>query len=156
MLEAFRLGSICFLLSFVSAGSVGGDLFKAVFLARRRPGKRVEAVASVLVDRGVGLYGLLLVVAAALLLRDPARRICFSRRGRRADRNLISKIKLVTAVLATVGNGRARLPCLWRSRCRPVDPLGQYTARDRRTWSITLVRRYGCFIITRSLSGCRS
>src|SRR6056297_4148420 len=67
MVEAFRLGAICFLLSFVSAGSVGGDLFKAIFLAKRRPGKRVQAVYSVLVDRGSGLYGLLLLVAAALL-----------------------------------------------------------------------------------------
>ena len=70
MLEAQRLGAICFLLSFVSAGSVGGDVFKAIFLAKRRPGKRVEAVASVLVDRGAGLYGLLLLVAAALLFLD--------------------------------------------------------------------------------------
>ena len=70
MLEAFRLGAICFLLSFISVGSVGGDLFKAIFLARRRPGKRVEAVASVIVDRGSGLYGLLfLVVVGTLLLR---------------------------------------------------------------------------------------
>ncbi|NNE00629.1 MAG: flippase-like domain-containing protein [Pirellulaceae bacterium] len=70
MLEAQRLGSICFLLSFVSAGSVGGDLFKAIFLAKRRPGKRIEAVASVLVDRGAGLYGLLLLVAAALVFLE--------------------------------------------------------------------------------------
>ena len=67
MLEAFRLGAICFLLNFVSAGSVGGDLFKAIFLAKRRPGRRVQAVASVLVDRGVGLYGLLLLSSAAFL-----------------------------------------------------------------------------------------
>ncbi|MDE0874938.1 MAG: lysylphosphatidylglycerol synthase transmembrane domain-containing protein [Acidimicrobiales bacterium] len=72
MLEAFRLGSICFLLSFVSVGSLGGDLFKAIFLARRRPGKRVEAVASVIVDRGSGLYGLLLLVVCGTLLLQPA------------------------------------------------------------------------------------
>lgn len=72
MLEAFRLGAICFLLSFISVGSVGGDLFKAIFLARRRPGKRVEAVASVLVDRGAGLYGLLLLVVIGALLLEPA------------------------------------------------------------------------------------
>lgn len=66
MMEAIRLGAICFLLSFVSAGSVGGDLFKAVFLARRRPGRRVAAVASVLVDRGVGLYALVMLAAVAL------------------------------------------------------------------------------------------
>ena len=72
MLEAFRLGAICFLLSFISVGSVGGDLFKAIFLARRRPGKRVEAVASVLVDRGSGLYGLLFLVVMGTLLLQPA------------------------------------------------------------------------------------
>ena len=103
MLEAFRLGSICFLLSFVSAGSVGGDLFKAIFLARRRPGKRVEAVASVLVDRGVGLYGLLLIVAAALLIRDPADAFAL---GDQQDGQLqlnIAEIKFATIVLASLG-----------------------------------------------------
>ena len=71
MLEAFRLGSICFLLSFVSVGSIGGDLFKAIFLARRRPGKRIEAVASVIVDRVSGLYGLLFLVVIAGLFLQP-------------------------------------------------------------------------------------
>lgn len=70
--ETFRLGAIGFLLSFVSAGSVGGDVFKAIFLARRAPGKRLEAVASVFVDRALGMYGLLVVVAAALLIAPPA------------------------------------------------------------------------------------
>jgi len=72
LMEALRLSSICFLLSFVSAGSVGGDLFKAVFLARRSPGKRIAAVASVFVDRGSGMYGLLLLVAIGLMLRKPS------------------------------------------------------------------------------------
>ncbi len=71
VIEALRLGAIGFLLSFVSAGSVGGDLFKAVFLANRSPGKRVEAVASVVVDRGVGLLGLLLLVTIALCTLGP-------------------------------------------------------------------------------------
>lgn len=70
LLESLRLSSICFLLSFVSAGSVGGDLFKAVFLARRSPGKKVAAVASVLVDRASGMYGLLLLVSVGLILRQ--------------------------------------------------------------------------------------
>lgn len=65
-IESFRLSAIGYLLSFISAGSVGGDLFKAFFLAKRSPGKRVEAVASVVVDRGVGLLGLLLLVICAI------------------------------------------------------------------------------------------
>ncbi|MGV3485941.1 MAG: lysylphosphatidylglycerol synthase domain-containing protein, partial [Planctomycetaceae bacterium] len=71
VIEAMRLGSIGFLLSFVSAGSVGGDLFKAIFLANRSPGKRIEAIASVVVDRGLGLLGLLLLVSVSLAFLDP-------------------------------------------------------------------------------------
>ncbi|MEM9364905.1 MAG: lysylphosphatidylglycerol synthase transmembrane domain-containing protein [Planctomycetota bacterium] len=70
VLEAFRISAICFLLSFVSVGSVGGDLFKAVFLAKRSPGKKVASIASVFVDRATGLYGLFVVVAAGLWLRE--------------------------------------------------------------------------------------
>jgi uncharacterized membrane protein YbhN (UPF0104 family) len=61
--DAFRLGSLGLLLNQVSPGAVGGDLFKAVFIAREQPGKRTEAVASVLIDRVVGLYGMLCVAA---------------------------------------------------------------------------------------------
>lgn len=95
MLEAFRLGSIGFLLSFVSAGSVGGDLFKAIFLAKRRPGKRVAAVASVFVDRGSGLYGLLLLVAAGLLLSSPP--------AEAASAVGMEQIKLAVTILIGVG-----------------------------------------------------
>ncbi len=93
MVEAFRLGSICYLLSFVSVGSVGGDLFKAIFLAQRRPGKRVEAVASVVVDRGVGMYGLVLLVSTAFFLNGTP--------GNGGDN--LDRIRLAT--LALVGSG---------------------------------------------------
>lgn len=69
LIEAMRLSAICFLLSFVSAGSVGGDLFKAIFLAKRSPGKKIAAVASVVVDRGCGLYALLVLVSVGLMIR---------------------------------------------------------------------------------------
>ncbi len=65
---AFRLGFLGFLLNFVSAGSVGGDLFKAVFIAHRHPGRRTEAVATVLIDRMFGLYALLAVASITILL----------------------------------------------------------------------------------------
>lgn len=65
--DAFRLGFLGFLLSFVSVGSVGGDLFKAFFIARGQPGRRTEAVATVAVDRLVGLYALLIVGSLAIL-----------------------------------------------------------------------------------------
>jgi uncharacterized protein (TIRG00374 family) len=68
--DAYRLGFLGFLFNFVSLGSVGGDLFKAFFIAREQPGRRTEAVATVVVDRIVGIYGLLLVTCLAILLSD--------------------------------------------------------------------------------------
>ena len=68
MTDAFRLGFLGYLFNFVSLGSVGGDLFKAVFIARERPGRRTEAVATVVIDRIIGLYGLFVVATAAVLI----------------------------------------------------------------------------------------
>jgi len=65
--DTFRLGFIGQLMTFVAPGQVGGDLFKAVFIAREQPGQRTVAVASILVDRAFGLYGLLVVTSVALL-----------------------------------------------------------------------------------------
>ncbi len=65
--EALRLGFLGYLLNFVSFGSVGGDVFKAILVARDKPEKRPEAVASVLLDRAIGLLGL--VILAWLTLR---------------------------------------------------------------------------------------
>ncbi len=112
MMEAFRLGAIGYLLSFVSAGSVGGDVFKAVFLAKRRPGKRVDAVASVLVDRGSGLYGLLLLVAAGLIYCNPpesSQSLIKMDQIKWATGSLIAVGTAVLAVLILGGRGVDRL-----------------------------------------------
>lgn len=66
--DAFRLGFLCYLLNFVSLGIVGGDLFKAIFVAREQRGRRAEAVATVVIDRVIGLYALFLVASAAIVL----------------------------------------------------------------------------------------
>lgn len=68
MKDAFRLGLLGFFWNFFSLGTVGGDVFKAFFIAREQHGRRAEAVASVIVDRIVGLYALLLVASGAILL----------------------------------------------------------------------------------------
>ena len=65
--DAFRLGFLGYLLNFVSFGSVGGDLFKAVFVARELHGHRAEAVATVVVDRLVGLLGVFILAAVAIV-----------------------------------------------------------------------------------------
>lgn len=71
--EALRLGFLGYLLNFVSFGSVGGDLFKAILVAKDKPQSRPEAVASVLLDRALGLLGLvtLAVVSLTVLPSQP-------------------------------------------------------------------------------------
>lgn len=66
--EALRLGFLGYLLNFISFGSVGGDVFKAILVARDRPEKRPESVASVLLDRAIGLLGLLILAWLSLWL----------------------------------------------------------------------------------------
>jgi uncharacterized protein (TIRG00374 family) len=90
--DAFRLGFLGFMFNFVGAGSVGGDLFKAVFIAREQPGRRTEAVATVVVDRMVGLYALLIVTTIALW---------FTRFEQPTTEILI--IRRMTYILAAVG-----------------------------------------------------
>lgn len=65
--DAFRLSFVGYLFNFVSLGAVGGDLFKAVFIAREQPGRRAEAVATVFFDRLIGLYTLFLLASTAVL-----------------------------------------------------------------------------------------
>lgn len=66
--EALRLGFLGYLLNFISFGSVGGDVFKAILVARDRREKRPEAVASVLLDRAIGLMGLVMLAWISLVL----------------------------------------------------------------------------------------
>lgn len=115
--DAFRLGFLGYLLNFVSAGSVGGDLFKAVFIAREQPGRRTKAVATVVVDRLFGLYALLVVTSLALLLSDldsaSAEIIAISRVTFLATTTggLVIFILLVPGFTnGRVSNGLARLP----------------------------------------------
>jgi len=64
--DAFRLGFLGCLFNFISLGSVGGDLFKAIFIARQQKRRRAEAVATVLVDRLIGLLALVVVTSLAV------------------------------------------------------------------------------------------
>lgn len=54
--EAIRLGFLGLIFNLLPMGIVGGDLVKGYLLARNNPSKKVEAAASVIVDRIIGLY----------------------------------------------------------------------------------------------------
>jgi uncharacterized membrane protein YbhN (UPF0104 family) len=65
--DALRLGFIGYLLNFVGPGAVGGDLLKATLLAKEQPGRRATAVATVLLDRILGLLALFVIGACAAI-----------------------------------------------------------------------------------------
>jgi uncharacterized protein (TIRG00374 family) len=66
--DAIRMGFWGFLFNLLPLGIVGGDLVKAVMFGHEQPQHRAKGVASVLVDRVIGLYLLFLVATAAILL----------------------------------------------------------------------------------------
>ena len=68
--EAVRLGFLGVAMNLVSAGSVGGDVFKAIVAAKKAKDRKTEVVASVFVDRAIGLLGLVLVAAASMSMAE--------------------------------------------------------------------------------------
>ena len=69
--DAMRLGFIGYLFNYVGPGGAGGDLVKAVMIAREQSSRKAVAVATVLLDRIIGMLGLFIVGAAAsLFLRN--------------------------------------------------------------------------------------
>jgi uncharacterized membrane protein YbhN (UPF0104 family) len=60
--NAFRLGLIGYFFNTFLPGAVGGDLVKATFIAREQR-RRTVAVSTVLMDRAIGLLGLIAIVA---------------------------------------------------------------------------------------------
>jgi len=64
-----KLAFIGLFFSNIIPGMTGGDLVKAVMVARDHPEQRPAAVLSVIVDRVIGLLGLALVASAALLFQ---------------------------------------------------------------------------------------
>lgn len=66
VIDTMRLGALGFALNFVAPGSIGGDFFKAIFLAHGHPEKRPEAIATVIIDRVMGLLTMLLLASVGI------------------------------------------------------------------------------------------
>ena len=105
--DAFRLGLLGYLFNFISPGVVGGDLFKAVFIAREKTEKRPEAVASVLIDRIVGLFGLLCVASIAL---------CVIQLPDKQELQLLRNGTFLFTAMGAVGVTLLMIPSLTRSK----------------------------------------
>lgn len=90
--SALQFGFLGYLFNFVSLGTVGGDAFKAVLLARQQHKHRTRAVATVIVDRLVGLYALGLVASGGVLAT-----------GFEADRSEFRVLAQATLAVTVVG-----------------------------------------------------
>lgn len=64
--QTLRVGFLGYLFNLAPTGIVGGDILKAVMLGQQQPRYRAEALASVFVDRALGLYVLFVVASAAI------------------------------------------------------------------------------------------
>ncbi len=64
----FRLNFLGMFFNAVVPGLTGGDLVKAVIVARESPGRRTDAVVSVMVDRLIGVVALASIAAAVIFL----------------------------------------------------------------------------------------
>ena len=69
--DALRLGFIGYLFNYVAPGAVGGDLIKASMIAREQTERRLVAVATVFLDRVVGLVGLLILGGVMMTFPTP-------------------------------------------------------------------------------------
>ena len=124
--DTFRLGFLGFLLNFVSLGSVGGDLFKAIFTARKCPGHRPEAVATIIVDRLLGLYAVFLLASAGILATGA------ERTELNVDVRNICRVTLIATAVTTVLVVVYMLPDFsrgaltgWLTRIPKVGPIFQ-------------------------------
>jgi len=99
----------------LSFGLVAGDSLKAVMLIHRNPRRKTEAVASVLVDRVLGLYALLLLAAIASLLLPAQQLAQLDVKDRAAIVRLCWCVQ-AAAILSTVGLGVMLIPAVTRSR----------------------------------------
>lgn len=123
--DALRLSFLGYLFNFIGAGSVGGDLFKAVFIAREQPGRRTEAVATVVLDRVIGMYLLFVVASLGILVSDISHTTAVVRAMCQLTLWLTVMGTVVILVLLLPRFGRGVLP----KRVRQLPAVGPVLAR---------------------------
>jgi uncharacterized protein (TIRG00374 family) len=106
LIDAIRLGFLGTMLNMVSVGAVGGDVFKAIAAARLTHKRRTEIVTSVLVDRAIGLLGLVIVAAISLSL---AASLSSNMRWIRAGAAALSLVGLIGLAVIVVAGHRIPL-----------------------------------------------
>jgi uncharacterized protein (TIRG00374 family) len=115
MRDALRAGFLAYLVTLLPLGVVGGDSLKAVMLIHRQPKRKTEAIATVVVDRAIGLFALLLLAAVASLFVR-AEQLARLDEVDRATILTICAVVRLAAVIATAGLIVMLLPGVTKSR----------------------------------------
>jgi uncharacterized protein (TIRG00374 family) len=138
--EAFRLSFLGYFLNLFAVGIAGSDVVKAVFIARDQPGRRTDAVATVVVDRMIGIYALLIVASVAFLvinldgamMRNPDHAANIERFGRAIlGITIVATIGIALLLVTSRFTGSmwdslTRLPRVGRLLERPIAALRTY------------------------------
>jgi glycosyltransferase 2 family protein len=66
--DTFKMANIGLFFNFVMPGGVGGDVVKSYFTVRSNADKKIAALNTVLMDRVLGLYTMILMAMASMLL----------------------------------------------------------------------------------------
>jgi glycosyltransferase 2 family protein len=166
--DAVRISFWGYLFNLAPLGIVGGDLVKAVMLDHEHPRHRAKALASVLVDRVIGLYVLFIVATVAILLtgfwKIPVGKIQW-----------ICNATFVVTAVSTVGLGIVMAPAAVIGRAielfgriprigRPLESLIRAVRMYNRkpmvlalsclmTVGVHLSFAFGCYLIARGLPG---
>lgn len=69
--QTMPLTLIAVFFNFAIPGAIGGDVVKAFYIAKDHPDRRLEAVTSVIVDRVLGLYGMVCMAIFAISINIP-------------------------------------------------------------------------------------
>ena len=103
--NSLRIGFLGYMFNLAPLGIIGGDAIKAVMLARGHKNTQARSIASVVVDRLIGLYMLFVVATAAILVTG------FWRTGDLVVTRICSITYWITA-LGALGIGLLMIPAV--------------------------------------------
>lgn len=113
--ETLRAGYLAYLVNLMPVGLVAGDSLKAVMLIQRNPRQKTEAVASVLIDRVLGLYALLLLAALASTFM-PAEQLARLATEDRAAILRLARVVQLASLCSSLGLAVMLIPAVTHSR----------------------------------------
>lgn len=139
--DALRLGFIGYLFNYVSVGAAGGDLVRAVMLAKEQSSRRAVAVATILLDRLLGVLALFMVGAAAALFTQSLWKATEVKIiiGVLTGGSVVGCLGLALLLHSSITRWRpvqalTRLPVIGRILADIIEGIGLYQTRPRVLW----------------------